>query len=527
MNGNRDCIEIGEGQSSSNFTMVEFIFAISMIICGFLYSDLIFFSDMGLGVLVFVLALFTSTLYYFNKNQIKQSRESLLWIGIVAIGSVQFMLFDDYRIKEVNLLFISICFIYWVSISNKNCIESKLSIYTIWDLINNTFVIPFSNFAKGSYGLKYGLSRNKHSKNIQYILVGIAIVLPLMIFVINQLISADAAFEATIVNFENLISFETLLDYVIQFALGIPVASYLFGLIYGNVKKCNVSSMDKKDLIKFSEEISFFPRLTIYTVLTVLNIIYIIFFISQMAYFLSAFDNVLPGGFTYAEYARRGFFELCKVSFVNLMLITLAHIFIKKDGKTKFTKVLRVETAFLSLMTMGLIVTALSKMCMYIQSYGLTQLRIYTSWCMILMLVFFTVIFTRQIIEFNAARIIIASGVIGVIILSYGNIDGNIAKYNIKNYENGRLEKIDYNMLLSLSDGAVPYIYEHYKKIENEEVRYMLYNKIGYNSIPEESTSIAENIKEFNMQSYRANQIRNEIRKDGSSFKIDTYEMGE
>ncbi|MFZ3102315.1 MAG: DUF4153 domain-containing protein [Desulfitobacteriaceae bacterium] len=49
--------------------------------------------------------------------------------------------------------------------------------------------------------------------------------------------------------------------------------------------------------------------------LTALNLVFIVYFLSQLTYLFSAFNNRLPELMTYAEYARRGFFELCTVEY--------------------------------------------------------------------------------------------------------------------------------------------------------------------------------------------------------------------
>ena len=49
---------------------------------------------------------------------------------------------------------------------------------------------------------------------------------------------------------------------------------------------------------------------------------------------------------TYAEYARRGFFELCTVSGINLGVIGAAHLIVKRDK----IKILKAETAALCIL---------------------------------------------------------------------------------------------------------------------------------------------------------------------------------
>lgn len=539
LNGKEQGIDIKLNEiSPMNFISSDFWLAVILLICGFLYWEFIKMSKLGAGVTSFAVILCSITLIYFRVKGIKQSKRSIMWLVLTQVLAFQFLLFDGAFVKFLNLVFISGSFIYWVAISTKRCIDSRLSIYLIGDILNQSLLIPFTNITCEYFGLKYGMSKNKHSKNIIYVLAGVIIFLPLMMFVVVQLSLADAAFENILDKIMQAISVGSILVNIMQFIIGIPVACYLFGLIYGNTVGRNINGLNKDKILKFCQDISFAPRITIYTVMLIFNIIYIIFFLSQITYFLSAFENVLPSTFTYAEYARRGFFELCKVSMVNMFILTVVNIFIVKKSDDKNPKMLRLQTAVMSIMTIGLIITALRKMYMYIQVYGLTQLRVYTSWFMIILLLYFGIIFIRQIKKFNASRIIIVGGIIGFMILSYGNIDGNIAKYNIENYQNGNLKRLDYDLLVELSDAAVPHIYELYKSTDDLDKKEWLYNHIvydygeiedyneqveGYEDCEENDSYYKEENKsncfiEFNLQSSKANSIRGLLQSEGYKY---------
>ncbi|QAT42199.1 DUF4153 domain-containing protein [Aminipila luticellarii] len=504
-NGHEKSYDIkGIGMKPMKFELADFWFAAALLFCGFLYWNFIWTTDMGAGVTAFSFILCGAVYLYFKAKGVTQSRKSMVWLALTAVSSVQFLLFDGYTVKCLNLLFTSACFIYWIAVSTGRCLDIKLSGYTLWDLLNQTFIVPFSNIACEFFGLKQGLSKSRYGRNVVYIAAGAIVFLPLMVFVTEQLSLADAAFEGVLDKILQSISLNSVLTYTFQFIMGIPVACYLFGLIYGNTAGRNTDSMSREEIRRISDTVSFAPKLTVYTVMIVFNLIYLLFFVSQTAYFLSAFQNILPDTFTYAEYARRGFFELCKVSGVNAFLIFLAHAFVTKKEKSeevyKSPKMLRFQTAFMSVMTISLIITALRKMYMYIQFYGLTQLRVYTSWFMVMLLLAFIILFIRQIKVFNAARIMIIGGILGFMVLSYGNADGNIAKYNIENYENGRLEEMDYNALFTLSDGAVPYAYDLYKKTEDAEKKQILYNYIVYGNQEGQNITHEKSFRDFNIQ---------------------------
>ncbi|MBN7773520.1 DUF4153 domain-containing protein [Clostridium aminobutyricum] len=492
-------------------------FAAAMLVCGFLYWNLIHFASLSAGVTIFTVILCVVVWSYLNAKGINQTKKSLPWLGLVGLTALLFFLFDDFYIKQFSFMLLSAAFLYWVCRSTGRSLDSTLSVYVLGDAVNQGLLLPFSNFTCGYFGLQDGLKKSKHGRNLIYAAAGIVVFLPLMVLVITQLSNADMAFEQLIDRILNAISIETITEYALQFVVGIPVALYLYGAVYGNISGRHSADLNKNNLIKFAQGIRFAPKLTIYTALTVFNAIYLLFFFSQTTYLFSAFGDVLPNTMTYAEYARRGFFELCKVCTINMGILIAANCFMKRNETmekqsmewTETPKMLKIQMSILAVFTILLIVTALSKMAMYIHYYGLTQHRVYAAWFMLALLFTFVVIVARQIKAFNASRIITIGWIAAFLILAYGNVDGNIAKYDMERYEKGTLESLDYKMLFDLSDAAVPYLYEHYQHSTDEKERTILYSGItgryswGVVTEPYEKT-----FRDFNLQAYRAEKIR-------------------
>jgi hypothetical protein len=243
-------------------------------------------------------------------------------------------------------------------------------------------------------------------------------------------------------------------------------------------------------------------------------------------YLFSAFMGTLPEAFTYAEYARRGFFEMCAIAGINLAVLLVAHLIVQREYAEE-PKVLRVQTIVLSLFTTLLIVIGLSKMMLYIEAYGLTPLRVYTSWFMVLLFLVFAVVMIRQLKRFNASRIIIAGFVVWFLILSYGNVDGMIANYNIRQYEEGSLQTLDIEALGSLSDAVVPPLYKTYQQLDTTNASESILAERIIAAIGEyseessgnenrrEESQESENSKrksrgflDYNYQRYQADEIR-------------------
>ncbi len=505
------------------FDKTDIGFAIAMIVCGFLYWNLIRFESFGAGVSIFAALLFIAVSVYLKKNGIRQTRESTLYLIVAVLSACSFLLFDNVEIKALNFLFLSLVTVYWIAVTTGRRLEDKISFNIIGDGINQLLLVPFNNFNCGFLGLKKKSGGGKRSRGFVHGLLGIVIFLPVLILVISLLVNADAAFESLVNSIQISLSDE-LIDYIMQIILGIPVACYLFGLVYGNLRNRHTDHISLTSIEKGKTALGFVPGIGVYSALTLLNVVYLVFFLSQTTYLFSAFGDQLPETMTYAEYARRGFFELCAVAGINLCVIGAAHLLTsRRDQSIKAEsngversgppKPLKAETIALCIFTLMLIATGLSKMALYINYYGLTQLRVYTTWFMSVLLIVFIIVGLRQFKGFNGTRIAAVSFIVCFLILCYANVDGIIAKYNIDRYLDGSLANLDVMALAQLSDGAVPHMYKLYSETEDLEMKRSLKGII----LGEPEGEIYEiqredNFRDFNVQTYKTNQIRERLK---------------
>ncbi|MDE5737388.1 MAG: DUF4173 domain-containing protein, partial [Oscillospiraceae bacterium] len=191
-----------------------------------------------------------------------------------------------------------------------------------------------------------------------------------------------------------------------------------------------------------------------YTAVTPICILYILYIISQINYFMGGFMGILAEGYTYAEYARKGFFELCIVCCINFLVITSMSQYAKITDSEKplALKIYSIYLCFCSLFLSG---TAIAKMILYIQYYGMTRMRIYTTWFMVLLVIGFVLIIIQQFIKkLNAGKIAFIAFTIMFGLLCFSKPDAFIARYNANQYLNGNLEDFDNYMLRDLSNDA-------------------------------------------------------------------------
>ena len=185
-----------------------------------------------------------------------------------------------------------------------------------------------------------------------------------------------------------------------------------------------------------------------------LLLIYGLFFFSQLPLYTAAFTGVLPQGYTYANYAREGFFQLCAVCAINGLLYLFVSLFTRMDRGRGLQRVL---LTILCLCSLILAATAFSKMVLYIKTYGLTPLRVYSSWAMILLTAGFLLALLGTYwkkLNMTRALVLLFAAMFGFLCLV--NTDALIAEYNVRAYEEGRLDTVDTTVFWDLGDSAVP-----------------------------------------------------------------------
>ena len=159
----------------------------------------------------------------------------------------------------------------------------------------------------------------------------------------------------------------------------------------------------------------------------------------------------MAGGF--AEYARSGFFQLVKVSAVNLITLLLAVRLLPEKGGA----VARGLGIVLVVFTGVLLVSAAYRMGLYISVYGLSVKRLLTLWAMAVIAVSMVLAAVKLVVRpFRLYRWLFLAGLILWLALSAMNIHAVVAEYNVDAYLDGRMEELDAGYLGSLGYGAAP-----------------------------------------------------------------------
>lgn len=108
------------------------------------------------------------------------------------------------------------------------------------------------------------------------------------------------------------------------------------------------------------------------TLLIALNLLFAFFVVLQATYLFGGRNTLDASGLTYAEYARRGFFELLAVAFAVGGLVLGLEAFIQRRSRTYVASLL-----VLVALTLAVLASAFLRLRLYQDAYGWTELRFY------------------------------------------------------------------------------------------------------------------------------------------------------
>lgn len=295
-------------------------------------------------------------------------------------------------------------------------------------------------------------NKRKNGKG-KYILLGILIAIPLVICILLLLVSADPLFAEVFKT--------TNASTVIRNLPGIIILTiFVYFLCYTFL--CAVAQKTRMKVVLEKDGAD--PIIGI-TFTGIISVIYLVFSAIQViGLFMGKMK--LPESYTYAKYAREGFFQLLAVCIINIIMVLICIRVFKKSN------ILKTILVVISVCTYIMTASSAYRMIMYVQAYKLTVLRVFVLWALaVIALMMFGVIATIFEKRFPLFRYTVGLVMIFYICLAFGRPDYMIAKYNIKamkedandqNAINADIEESiyygDYRYLTRLSADCVPAI---------------------------------------------------------------------
>jgi hypothetical protein len=347
----------------------------------FIYTYAIESANIKIWQTIFVF-LFCAGSLLLNHSR-KVSIESWIWLLSIAVITVSGPAGRNQIWGEISWPLLHAYAIYWILNRSGKMVAGRSSGFFLLDVINGVLIIPFGNFILRSKLIWSGFqesaqNKERHSSKFGS-LIAIVVALVLLIAAGSLLSAADQVFGQYIGNFFSRFDTEMIRSVFVRAIFSLPVGAYLFGLVTGSEKE------DRQVIVKRGESVS---RLlesirqvpaNIWNILvSIFVILYLAFFIIQGSYLFGAFSGSLPADFTIANYARRGFFELCLIMALNFSLLWIVGRSSKPGiRENAYTKVISTLILIESILFS---ITAFSKIYFYILSYGFTPLRWQSSW---------------------------------------------------------------------------------------------------------------------------------------------------
>ena len=288
--------------------------------------------------------------------------------------------------------------------------------------------------------------RNGNKKAIGKVLIGLLCAVPVLVIVVPLLLSSDDAFRGMMDRM-----FDDAGHRVFEVGFGVGLSA--LAISYGFSLKTGRTAKAKEGAFAGVENVY------VVSFLSAISLCYLLYLFSQLAYFFSAFKGFLPDGeITYAQYARKGFFEMCVIAVINLALVFGALLLAKKQ-EGRACRAIQLLGTFIGVFTLIIIATAISKMVLYIDAYGMTVLRLTTSAFMVfLAVVFISVILRIYIRKINIVKTALLTAGCVVLILGTVNVNRVCAWYNYESYYAGKLKMIDVEAMYNLGDEGIPYV---------------------------------------------------------------------
>lgn len=367
-------------QFPASFFTMDRVFALLYVAVGYLFWECAWSSSRFDGwtkpLALFCFFYAAVVLGYLYLSDRRPARESWFWLGVMlCLGVSQALPWGP--VAKGNLLALwnfpalLAAAAYWTLCAAGGLVNGGTSNWLAFDLLDAGLVTPFGNFLRLPAAL---FARKKEGRRPWGAALGGGVLgLLLIALALPSLAGADEGFARMLSLIGTWLS-DSLAEFLFKTLCAVPTALYLYGLLYGGRHHRQDGTLWRKESVcRLQGQVRVLPAASAAAALGALCAVYALFIALQFSYLFGAFSGRLPAGFTYASYARQGFFELCRVAALNAVVLAAAWVLARRGTHWKLVKAF---SALLGGCTLLLLATAAAKLGMYIAAYGLTPTRV-------------------------------------------------------------------------------------------------------------------------------------------------------
>jgi len=451
-----------------------------VILLGWAFDLLFWEKPIGINFTIYVTLCLATGILLLQADGLRLARRSgLLLLPIAFLSAVTFI-----RLESLTVFLSVAMTLFLMGVFALTYLGGRWLHYGLLD-----YIFGYFRLLGGMIARPLGFAaeiRNQPSlsekRNVQFwpILRGIVIALPVIAIFASLLSSADPIFAKRVNEFIELFNLENLPEYIFRMIYVLILAYVLAGTFLHAAQNVDEKISEDKPVIS-----PFLGFTESGIVLGSVIILFVAFVTIQFQYFFGGQANIHIEGYTFSEYARKGFGELVTVAVFSLLLILGLGAITRRDSESQR----RIFSSFgVSLvgLVIVMLVSAFQRLILYEQAYGFSRLRTYTHvfmiWLAILLVSVVVLEFLRRERVVGLAMVLVSLGFI--VSLSLLNVDALIVKQNIqrelrsvtdKTFSQGRVD-LDAQYFLDLSDDAVPALAEAFL---NKSVPEAVHEKVG------------------------------------------------
>ena len=391
--------------------------------------------------------LLATAIFFFGRKRPQAFAQGGVWLLLpITLSPLAFLWHESTALKALNMF----CLLTALSLAMLRAQSGRLRTSSLMQYALGCLIAGF-NAAFGMFSLLLGNREwNKTAgwgelRKAVAVLLGLALAIPPLLIFGALLMGADAVFSSLAVRFLHAVPTHLLLTAFIAYIVG----GYLRGLLFG--KDLNLGT--QKLRLPFS-----LGAIEMGVLLGLLDLLFLAFVAVQVRYFFGGSALVhATTGLTYAEYARRGFFQLLAVAALLLPFLLMVHWLLRPDdasGQRLFKWLGGIQIALLFVV----MASAIQRMRLYQAEYGLSEQRLYPTafmgWLAVVFVWFCLTVLRGQRERFAFGAMV--AGFLLVATLHVINPDALIARTNLERARTGHI--FDAGYVASLSADAVPEI---------------------------------------------------------------------
>ncbi|NOT05777.1 MAG: DUF4173 domain-containing protein [Anaerolineales bacterium] len=426
---------------------------------GWLFDFLFWKQTPGVNFAIFMTACITAAFYLLLSDGLRPNRTSLMLLPLFGFFAVVTVL----RAESMTIFLAYTFTLLMMTLLAVSYLGGRWYLYTMVDYIGKFMQLAGSvlvrpiGFTNDIRKVQTEAGVQPAKRNIWPVVRGIVIALPIIAIFASLLASADAIFSQRLTDLIEWFNIENLPELIFRLVYIVVIGYGLAGIVLH-------ASTESKDEKLAGEGKPFIPPFLGYVESTIVLgsvvALFLVFVTIQFQYFFGGTSNIHIDGFTYAEYARRGFGELVTVAFFALLMFLTFSAITKRDTETQ-RKIFSGLGVTLVALLLVMLVSAYQRLGLYEAAYGFSRLRTYTHvfliWIGLLLVTTIVLEILRKENLFTFAMLIASLGF--AMSLPLLNVDAFIVNQNIQREVHAQKNSsvdLDAQYFLNLSDDAIP-----------------------------------------------------------------------